>query len=131
MTRHAGPSIDVVTWHDGSVWRCALDTSDFALAAARPGGNAVHTGALRDFEPLTDFKVERRLVKGWLLAVLATFLLHVAIRRIFADNNKSVTSESNILLPLSLTRRWQVKTRRREWLSSDERVQGSVITHTV
>lgn len=54
----AGPSIDVVTWFDGEVWRSALDTSDFTPAP--PGAAPEKAGTLKDFEPLTNFKTERR-----------------------------------------------------------------------
>lgn len=48
-----GPVIDAVVWHDGSVWRAALDTSELHEEGSS-------TGALADFAPMTDFKTERQ-----------------------------------------------------------------------
>lgn len=76
-----GPIVDVLVWHDGSTWRVALDTSDMypdyapsapataATAATDDSSNsssevqlrkAKQRGLLADFEPLADFKVERK-----------------------------------------------------------------------
>lgn len=77
----AGPMVEAVVWHDGSQWLAALDTSALQpdeegrpqvpgraprveRAGCRPGTAAVTrpspTGALAEFEPLTDFKACRR-----------------------------------------------------------------------
>jgi tripeptidyl-peptidase-2 len=62
-----GPLIEVVTWHDGSNWRVALDTSELAQIVkesklqAASEGLGVNDGALANFaEPLTDYKTERK-----------------------------------------------------------------------
>ncbi|KAL2550422.1 Tripeptidyl-peptidase 2 [Forsythia ovata] len=47
-----GPVIDAVVWHDGEVWRAALDTQSFD---DEPG-----CGKLADFVPLTNYRVERK-----------------------------------------------------------------------
>ncbi|KAL6634882.1 hypothetical protein ACP70R_027553 [Stipagrostis hirtigluma subsp. patula] len=47
-----GPVIDVVTWHDGDVWRVAVDTQ--ALE-----GNT-NCGKLADFVPLTNYRLEQK-----------------------------------------------------------------------
>ncbi|XP_062222524.1 tripeptidyl-peptidase 2 [Phragmites australis] len=47
-----GPVIDIVTWHDGDVWRVAVDTQ--ALE-----GNK-NCGKLADFVPLTNYRLERK-----------------------------------------------------------------------
>ena len=48
----AGPMLDCVVWHDGEVWRAALDTRDMY----EPGSSK---GALADFTPMTNFRLER------------------------------------------------------------------------
>lgn len=45
-TEEAGPQIDCVVWHDGSVWRAVID--------------ATESGDLSALTPLTDFDVERK-----------------------------------------------------------------------
>lgn len=50
----AGPLLECVVWHDGEVWRAALDTSD--LYEPESG-----EGALADCPPLTNFRVERQV----------------------------------------------------------------------
>ncbi|XP_076907869.1 tripeptidyl-peptidase 2-like [Bidens hawaiensis] len=47
-----GPVIDAVVWHDGEVWRVALDTQNFEGDSS--------CGKLTDFVPLTNFKIERK-----------------------------------------------------------------------
>ncbi|KAL8257342.1 hypothetical protein R6Q59_029383 [Mikania micrantha] len=47
-----GPVIDAVVWHDGEVWRVALDTQNLEEDPA--------CGKLADFVPLTNFKIERK-----------------------------------------------------------------------
>ena len=48
----AGPMLDCVVWHDGKVWRAALDTSEMY----EPGSGA---GALADFKSMTNYRLER------------------------------------------------------------------------
>jgi len=48
-----GPMIHCVVWHDGSVWRAAIDTRELYTEGSGKG-------LLADFEPLTNFKDERR-----------------------------------------------------------------------
>lgn len=47
-----GPIIDAVVWHDGDLWRAALDTQDMEVGKGR--------GKLADCIPLTNFRVERK-----------------------------------------------------------------------
>ncbi|KAL5567987.1 hypothetical protein UlMin_024562 [Ulmus minor] len=47
-----GPIIDAVVWHDGEVWRVALDTQSLEDDA--------DCGKLADFVPLTNFRIERK-----------------------------------------------------------------------
>ncbi|KAG8381312.1 hypothetical protein BUALT_Bualt06G0109300 [Buddleja alternifolia] len=47
-----GPVIDAVVWHDGEVWRAALDTQSLE---DEPG-----SGKLADFIPLTNYRIERK-----------------------------------------------------------------------
>ncbi|KAM0047332.1 putative tripeptidyl-peptidase II [Helianthus debilis subsp. tardiflorus] len=47
-----GPVIDAVVWHDGEVWRVALDTQSLE--------DDPTCGKLADFVPLTSFKIERK-----------------------------------------------------------------------
>ncbi|KAK4492767.1 hypothetical protein RD792_000087 [Penstemon davidsonii] len=47
-----GPIIDAVVWHDGEVWRAALDTQSLE---DEPG-----CGKLADFVPLTNYRIERK-----------------------------------------------------------------------
>ncbi|CAM0944651.1 unnamed protein product [Alopecurus aequalis] len=47
-----GPVIDVVVWHDGDVWRVAVDTQGLE-------GNK-DCGKLADFVPLTNYRLERK-----------------------------------------------------------------------
>ncbi|PUZ76946.1 hypothetical protein GQ55_1G331000 [Panicum hallii var. hallii] len=47
-----GPVIDIVAWHDGDVWRVAVDTQTLE------GNN--NGGKLADFVPLTDYRLERK-----------------------------------------------------------------------
>ncbi|GLT35948.1 hypothetical protein SLA2020_103570 [Shorea laevis] len=47
-----GPVIDAVVWHDGEVWRVALDTQSLE---DEPG-----CGKLADFVPLTNYRIERK-----------------------------------------------------------------------
>ena len=43
-----GPVIDAVVWHDGEVWRVALDTQSLE--------DDPESGKLADFAPLTNYK---------------------------------------------------------------------------
>lgn len=43
-----GPIIDAVVWHDGDLWRAALDTQDMEVGKGR--------GKLADCIPLTNFR---------------------------------------------------------------------------
>ncbi|XP_022736823.1 tripeptidyl-peptidase 2-like isoform X2 [Durio zibethinus] len=47
-----GPVIDAVVWHDGEVWRVALDTHSLE--------NDPKCGKLADFMPLTNYRIERK-----------------------------------------------------------------------
>jgi tripeptidyl-peptidase II len=47
--KDTGPMLHCVVWHDGDVWRAAVDTSDFY---AEKSGE----GLLADFTPLTNFR---------------------------------------------------------------------------
>ncbi|XP_031281076.1 tripeptidyl-peptidase 2 isoform X1 [Pistacia vera] len=47
-----GPVIDAVVWHDGEVWRVALDTQSLE--------DEPDCGKLADFAPLTNFRIERK-----------------------------------------------------------------------
>ncbi|XP_024992283.1 tripeptidyl-peptidase 2 isoform X2 [Cynara cardunculus var. scolymus] len=47
-----GPVIDAVVWHDGEVWRVALDTQSLE--------DDPKCGRLADFVPLTNYKIERK-----------------------------------------------------------------------
>ncbi|OWM79539.1 hypothetical protein CDL15_Pgr022951 [Punica granatum] len=47
-----GPIIDAVVWHDGEVWRVALDTQSIE--------DDPDCGKLAEFEPLTNFRIERK-----------------------------------------------------------------------
>lgn len=47
-----GPVIDAVVWHDGEIWRVALDTQSLE---DEPG-----LGKLADFTPLTNYRTERK-----------------------------------------------------------------------
>ncbi|OMO97822.1 hypothetical protein COLO4_14332 [Corchorus olitorius] len=47
-----GPIIDAVVWHDGEVWRVALDTQSL--------GDDPNCGKLADFVPLTNYRIERK-----------------------------------------------------------------------
>ncbi|CAK9160937.1 unnamed protein product [Ilex paraguariensis] len=46
-----GPVVDAVTWHDGELWRVALDTQSLE---DEPG-----CGKLADFVPLTNYRIEQ------------------------------------------------------------------------
>ncbi|XP_024527545.1 tripeptidyl-peptidase 2 [Selaginella moellendorffii] len=47
-----GPIIDAVVWHDGEVWRVALDTSEME--------DDDGIGKLEDFTPMTNYKIEKK-----------------------------------------------------------------------
>lgn len=47
-----GPVIDAVVWHDGELWRVALDTQSLE--------DDPNCGKLADFVPLTNFRIERK-----------------------------------------------------------------------
>ncbi|GER46667.1 tripeptidyl-peptidase [Striga asiatica] len=47
-----GPVIDAVVWHDGNVWRAALDTQSLEDDSG--------CGKLADFVPLTNYRIERK-----------------------------------------------------------------------
>ncbi|XWS50506.1 hypothetical protein CRYUN_Cryun12cG0092700 [Craigia yunnanensis] len=47
-----GPVIDAVVWHDGEVWRVALDTQSLE--------DDPKCGKLADFVPLTNYRIERK-----------------------------------------------------------------------
>ncbi|CAH9123538.1 unnamed protein product [Cuscuta epithymum] len=63
-----GPVIDAVVWHDGEVWRAALDTQGLH--------DQPECGKLADFIPLTNYRTERK--HGVFSALDAcTFVLNV------------------------------------------------------
>ncbi|XP_057446180.1 tripeptidyl-peptidase 2-like isoform X2 [Lotus japonicus] len=47
-----GPAIDAVVWHDGEVWRVALDTQSLE--------DDPDCGKLANFVPLTNYRIERK-----------------------------------------------------------------------
>ncbi|KAH6555217.1 hypothetical protein KP509_1Z272900, partial [Ceratopteris richardii] len=47
-----GPVIDAVVWHDGNVWRVALDTWEL--------DNNAGQGRLADFIPMTNYRLEQK-----------------------------------------------------------------------
>ncbi|CAL5323199.1 unnamed protein product [Camellia sinensis] len=47
-----GPVIDAVVWHDGELWRVALDTQSLE--------DDLERGKLAEFDPLTNYRVERK-----------------------------------------------------------------------
>ncbi|KAA8533720.1 hypothetical protein F0562_031237 [Nyssa sinensis] len=47
-----GPVIDAVVWHDGELWRVALDTQTLE--------DEPECGKLADFVPLTNYRIERK-----------------------------------------------------------------------
>ncbi|XP_059451546.1 tripeptidyl-peptidase 2 isoform X2 [Corylus avellana] len=47
-----GPIIDAVVWHDGEVWRVAVDTQSLE--------DDPDCGKLANFEPLTNYRIERK-----------------------------------------------------------------------
>ncbi|CAI8593694.1 unnamed protein product [Vicia faba] len=47
-----GPIIDAVAWHDGEVWRAALDTQSLE--------DDPNCGMLANFVPLTNYRIERK-----------------------------------------------------------------------
>ncbi|KAJ8771482.1 hypothetical protein K2173_026659 [Erythroxylum novogranatense] len=47
-----GPVIDAVVWHDGELWRAALDTQSLE--------EEPDCGKLANFEPLTNYRIERK-----------------------------------------------------------------------
>ncbi|XP_009617650.1 tripeptidyl-peptidase 2 [Nicotiana tomentosiformis] len=47
-----GPAIDAVVWHDGELWRAALDTESLE--------NDPGCGKLADFVPLTNYRLEQK-----------------------------------------------------------------------
>ncbi|XP_047329580.1 tripeptidyl-peptidase 2 isoform X2 [Impatiens glandulifera] len=47
-----GPIIDAVVWHDGELWRAALDTQSLEDEPA--------SGKLANFVPLTNYRIERK-----------------------------------------------------------------------
>ncbi|XP_038974715.1 tripeptidyl-peptidase 2-like isoform X1 [Phoenix dactylifera] len=47
-----GPIIDIVVWHDGEVWRVAVDTQSLEDSSEH--------GKLADFVPLTNYRIERK-----------------------------------------------------------------------
>ncbi|KAG6716915.1 hypothetical protein I3842_04G072100 [Carya illinoinensis] len=47
-----GPVIDAVVWHDGEVWRVAIDTQSLE--------DDSDSGKLADFIPLTNYRIERK-----------------------------------------------------------------------
>ena len=58
-----GPIIEVCSWHDGKVWRVALDTTELEqlVKGSRLSQGSDSDGSLSTFkEPLTDFKTERK-----------------------------------------------------------------------
>lgn len=57
-----GPIIDAVVWHDGEVWRAALDTQNLEDEAG--------CGKLANFVPLTNYRYFR-ISKKKLLAYIS------------------------------------------------------------
>ncbi|XP_027359339.1 tripeptidyl-peptidase 2-like isoform X3 [Abrus precatorius] len=47
-----GPAIDAVVWHDGEVWRVALDTQSLE--------DDSNSGKLANFMPLTNYRIEKK-----------------------------------------------------------------------
>ncbi|KAF5457840.1 hypothetical protein F2P56_021917 [Juglans regia] len=47
-----GPVIDAIVWHDGEVWRVAIDTQSLE--------DDSDSGKLADFMPLTNYRIERK-----------------------------------------------------------------------
>lgn len=52
-----GPVIDAVVWHDGEVWRAALDTQNLE--------DETGCGELANFVPLTNYRYFRICMKNF------------------------------------------------------------------
>ncbi|CAN1158776.1 Tripeptidyl-peptidase 2 [Linum perenne] len=77
-----GPVIDAVVWHDGELWRAALDTQSLE--------NDPDCGKLADFVPLTNYRIERKF------GVFSTVDACTAVLNIYDEGNiLSIVTDSS------------------------------------